>query len=352
MINSDVLSIYNSLQDEESKRIFNAYLNYVFHRDYDCFLTELIDYKKEFRNDRWSKYKKDINLENPKIVIWGAGNDGIRTYKLLRNLHENIVCFADNDKNKHGQMLTEGKLIYSIDDVFKLYPDAVQVLASRKYCSDLYEQLILYGFERNLIYYPPYRRMTGSTGKQYFDCPELQPVENEVFIDAGSYDGMSAVQFSEWCNGNYKKIISFDPDYKCEIRIRENVCKYGLHNVEFIPCGLSSTTKELRFNSTGLAGAAINAIGEDVIRVTSVDEVLKGEKATYIKMDIEGSEYEALKGCKATIQRYHPRLAICIYHKPLDFLEIPRLILSMTNDYRFYIRHYTCCEWETVLYAI
>ena len=51
----DVIEIYNKLQDEESKRIFDSYWNYVFHRNYDYFLDELIDYKKEFRNDRWNK---------------------------------------------------------------------------------------------------------------------------------------------------------------------------------------------------------------------------------------------------------------------------------------------------------
>jgi hypothetical protein len=48
-----------------------------------------------------------------------------------------------------------------------------------------------------------------------------------------------------------------------------------------------------------------------------------------------------------------PRLAICIYHKPDDALAIPEAILSISENYVFYIRHHV--PWvgnETVLYAI
>lgn len=352
MYRDDVSEIYDKLQDDESKRIFDAYYNNVFQRNYDMFLDELIDYKKGYKNTRWQKFKDDLSVKKPKVVIWGAGHDGIRTYKLLKSLNENIVCFADNDLKKQGVELIDNIRVFSIDDVYSLYSDAIQVLATRNYCHNLYEQLLIYGFQRKLIYYPPYRRMTGSVGKQYFDCPEILPTEDEVFVDAGSYDGMTAVQFSDWCGGTYRKIYSFDPDIKCKTRIQNNIVKYGLHDVEFIPCGLSDKTKEQRFNSTGMAGAAVSDIGNETIKVTSIDETLNGDKATFIKMDIEGSEYEALLGAKQTIEKYHPRLAICIYHKPLDFIEIPQLILSISKDYRFYIRHYTCCEWETVLYAL
>ena len=69
-------------------------------------------------------------------------------------------------------------------------------------------------------------------------------------------------------------------------------------------------------------------------------------------MDIEGSELEALKGAAETIKKWRPKLAISIYHKYEDIIEIPEYILSIVPDYSFYIRHYSSDIWETVLYAI
>ncbi len=77
-----------------------------------------------------------------------------------------------------------------------------------------------------------------------------------------------------------------------------------------------------------------------------------GERATFIKLDVEGAELETLKGAERTIKEYKPRLAISIYHKPSDIYEIPELLMEYRSDYKFYIRHYTSYVWETVLYAI
>ena len=69
-------------------------------------------------------------------------------------------------------------------------------------------------------------------------------------------------------------------------------------------------------------------------------------------MDIEGTEMEALKGAEYIIKKYKPKLAISIYHKPEDIVEIPKYILNINPDYKLYLRHYSDNAGETVLYAI
>ena len=69
-------------------------------------------------------------------------------------------------------------------------------------------------------------------------------------------------------------------------------------------------------------------------------------------MDIEGAEKEALLGARQHIVNERPQLLISSYHIPEDIFQIPLLINDMRDDYKFYIRHYTNCMWETVLYAI
>lgn len=75
------------------------------------------------------------------------------------------------------------------------------------------------------------------------------------------------------------------------------------------------------------------------------------DNVTFIKMDIEGAEMEALEGAQKTIERCKPKLAISIYHKEDDLWEIPYYILKKYPWYKIYIRHYALTTNETVMYA-
>lgn len=72
----------------------------------------------------------------------------------------------------------------------------------------------------------------------------------------------------------------------------------------------------------------------------------------FVKMDIEGSELEALKGMSRTICACKPKLAICMYHKPEDMWEIPMYLKKLVPEYRLFVRHYSNSDLETVLYAV
>ena len=97
--------------------------------------------------------------------------------------------------------------------------------------------------------------------------------------------------------------------------------------------------------------SCVDEYGADEIKVVTIDGIVK-EKVTFIKMDIEGSELKALHGAEQKIKKYKPKLAICIYHKVEDIIDIPSYIHSLVPEYKFYIRHYSFGQAETVLYAI
>ena len=83
-----------------------------------------------------------------------------------------------------------------------------------------------------------------------------------------------------------------------------------------------------------------------------MDDTCK-EKVDYIKMDIEGMEMEALKGATETLRLYKPALAVSVYHKIEDIVEIPQFILNLGLDYKLYLRHYWNCNGtDSILFAI
>lgn len=193
------------------------------------------------------------------------------------------------------------------------------------------------------------------TGTQYFDIWE--PRQGEIFIDCGAYDGDTIRDFVEWTNHEYEGIYSFEPSDSNYARCKQYVEEKNIENCVLIKKGTWSETTTLKFSSymfdTGDHVVTDASLGEDVVVVeaTSIDEVLSGKKATFIKMDVEGSEMQSLKGARETIMNYAPRLAIAVYHKPEDLFDIPLYILSLNSNYRFKLRHYSSCSCETVLYA-
>lgn len=195
----------------------------------------------------------------------------------------------------------------------------------------------------------------GGIGKQYFDV--FEPCQDEIVVDCGAFDGKTEQDIAEWTNYNYKKIYAFEPNeanvQKCRLFYRDN----ELQNIELIPKGTWSKDSVLSFSAEqdeNDAGGGITTDGnnESKVFVTTIDNVVGDDKVTFIKMDVEGAELESLKGAAKTIKRNAPKLAICIYHKTEDLWTIPKYILELDVNYRFYIRHYTSIAWETVLYAV
>lgn len=189
---------------------------------------------------------------------------------------------------------------------------------------------------------------------QYFPKDEIVPIEkNEIFIDAGGYNGETSFRFAKWVKDDYSKIYIMEPDKLMAEVIEEYVKIKKLKNVVLINKGVYSSEKEIAFHRDFLSGSScIQLDGEESIQTISIDRMLAGKKATYIKMDIEGAEREALLGADQTIRMYKPKLAISIYHQEDDLWKIPYYIKEKYPWYKLYMRHYTPITTETVLYAV
>lgn len=183
---------------------------------------------------------------------------------------------------------------------------------------------------------------------QYIE--EFMKYENEVFVDAGGYDGDTTEEFINRYP-NYKKVYLFEPSYKNLVAAKQRLS--GRRDIDFRAVGLSDANGTLHFNAgAGSASAVTTDKAGDSISVVTLDEELRNEPITFIKMDLEGWEMNALRGAAQTIKINKPKLAIAVYHAAKDFREIPQYLLSLNPNYQLFLRHYTQGWSETVMFFL
>lgn len=186
---------------------------------------------------------------------------------------------------------------------------------------------------------------------QYFVKDIVCLTEHEVFIDCGAFDGDTLRAFLNACHNRYQSIVCFEPVEEFHRRLKK---RSNGKNVTALRAGAYKTSTTLQFNAEGGKGSSITAASGHTVSVPvlAIDDVPECREATFIKMDIEGSELSALQGARQTIVRNKPKLAICIYHHNRDFIDIPKWIHNLVPEYQLYVRHHSFSINETVLYAI
>jgi FkbM family methyltransferase len=191
-------------------------------------------------------------------------------------------------------------------------------------------------------------------GLQYLahDIPEDKDFSR--FIDCGGYDGDTFRQLAD--HTEIDTLAAFEPQAAMYRKYAATIASHPKppRQTYLFPCGVHSETTQLRFaaNADAQSAARVSNEGDQLIQCVAIDEALQGFRPTFIKMDIEGAEIDALHGAQKTIESVGPALAICVYHRFSDLWEIPCLIYSMRPDYRYYLRNYNYLGLETVLYAL
>jgi FkbM family methyltransferase len=194
-----------------------------------------------------------------------------------------------------------------------------------------------------------------SDGKHTYFPPDLAtPRNDEVFVDCGSFDGDSLSSFATHWNGRFRHAFAFEADPANRAALASNIDKMGLaERTTIMPYAVGNLTGPVSFACNGTAGSHVSSSGgASTVEARKLDDVQWPFPPTYIKMDIESAEPEALIGAQQLLRRYHPILAICTYHRSEHLWQIPNLIHSISTDYRIFIRRYAEECWEGVCYAI
>lgn len=153
------------------------------------------------------------------------------------------------------------------------------------------------------------------------------------FIDAGAFIGDTALILNQY---KPRRIYSFEPSKINYQLMQKTLTLNKTSNVVSVPLALGSQESVSSMFSWQNASFLTEKGNQEVI-VTTIDKFQQQNNLNVglIKMDIEGSEYDAIKGAEKTIKEQKPVLIVSLYHRGKDFFEIPKMLKEWVPSYKF-----------------
>ncbi len=350
--------------------------------------------------EKWEQIIENIELPRPdqKVYIWGAGNTSVLNHQgmLREKLYQELRVVAFVDSKLAGKVINDFPVLHpnvldkfhaaelfvlisttnrcvffeienmcrkkgisccSLDSVIlklrnEKFLQAVNLLdpGSRV----IYNKLIEY----RSSFHEDYRDIFA--GESYFGIPEFcycRP--NDIIVDCGAYVGESAERYI-WKMNRFTKYTAIEPDIqnytamqKRFRRLREE-WNFTEEKLVAIHCGVDEVTSMMSLDRRvdGLGSIAISRekIDDMMVQYWALDDLMP-DGFSFIKADIESYEYRMLLGTQKNVRKYHPRMAVCIYHSMVDMFSIPLLIHKIEPSYQLAVRHHSYCYEDTILYA-
>lgn len=170
-----------------------------------------------------------------------------------------------------------------------------------------------------------------------FDCKKKNP----LIIDCGANIGLSVLYFKKLFPSS--KVIAFEPDPKIFEILDYNIKAFDLENVALYNTALWNEEKELDFNAEGADGGRLSDkdnAPDNLVKIKALKlSKFLDRTVDFLKIDIEGAEYEVLKECETALRNvdklfveYH---SFCNQEQHLD--EI--LLILKRSGFRYNIQH-------------
>lgn len=307
-------------------RDFEELIKFIRQYDFQGIREAVIRNLKYFSVNNYPLYRSSVNFLN-EHKLWGTYYPEMEDYEL-----------ADN----RAHAFTE-----HLEDFEWIYHNLRDNRSKKILVNILYYWLMSDPGKIEQIY--------DRTFSQYFDLDLVKCSKDEVFVDIGGYTGDTLASYARTFGKNtYKRlycyeIVPADIEY-----IEENIKRLQLDNVVLRKKGASSKSGTMYLTDNVLSSVShLSESGSIAVPIVKIDDDIE-EDVTFIKMDIEGAEEDALLGCLEKIRKNHPKLALSVYHNHKDMWKLPKIIHDVDPSYKFYLRYYgsTILPTEYILYAI
>lgn len=256
-----------------------------------------------------------------------------------------------------GELDVEKKNLEEIDKRVTMLKENVNNLYEMyKSLEDYRSKKVFYAILKNWLYYDikSLNQAFDSLYYPYFDLDIIPDPKNAIFVDLGAYIGDTIFNFLETYGiDSYQKIYAYEMTKDSFNSLQKNVEEYP--NIITKQIGVSNFIGKgsILENKTSNQANLLVSNEKGDISITTLDEDIK-EQIDILKMDIEGSELEALEGAINHIKNEKPKLLISIYHGYPDFIRIWKWVQNLNLNYHFYLRYYgtSLFPTEIVLFAI
>jgi FkbM family methyltransferase len=349
---------------------------------------------------------------NNRVVLFGSGNLGRRAAGALQGIGVRPLAFSDNNRERWGTHVDGIEVLppiraaelYGTDSVFlvtiwnefhwfhetaqqlreygcdqvapytslhwrfseiflpcllndlphKLYKESESVLAAENIWSDFESRAI---FNAN-IRLRARGELDGLPGRPtentYLPTEILSLSDHDRFLDCGATSGEMTQDLIRKRGDHFGLFYALEADNVSFPKLeayRNSLPEPLQAKLRLINFAVGAAREVVHFAHSGQTGSKISAEGLPV-ECFPIDELFEDTPLTFIKMDIEGAEYDALRGAAKVIRRDQPILAICVYHTQNDIWRIPLLVREMLPEHRLYLRAYEGDGFQTVMYAV
>jgi FkbM family methyltransferase len=292
----------------------------------------------------------EIKENSVAVITVGKSEYHAEIFNCLRDLgFKNIILASDiYEYHLHhaAREIRERKLDYYLDK-------KEQILSCLDIFSDDLSREVFTLFIQTHLLRKPIHIPSRDLSEQYFPKDINLSKGYSRFINCGAYNGDTILQLNT-LRGKIDSVVCFEPDSENFALLVRYLCvkhKEIAEEIIAFPCGVFSCETQLRFTGGEKINSVISDQGSSIIQCVALDHVIPDFKPTFISMDVEGAECEALKGAEALIKSSKPDLAICVYHSPNHIWDIPFYLEGLHLGYKYYLRNYTSFVAETVLYA-
>jgi FkbM family methyltransferase len=287
------------------------------------------------------------------VTIWRAG--GTHRLAQARRQYEDLGC---------SRVVSFAPLYWKYSDTFlpyycldlphRILPDADEIRQAFHLWADERSRQEFVDQLRWRLHLDFDRLTSPVSEEQYFPTTLLSLQPDEVFVDCGAFDGDTIKSIVARRGSDFGRIIALEPDPISFEKMRgycSTLPAAAREKIDLWQVAAGRRRETLRFETTGTAASKVGS-GTLEVQAIPLDELLAGQAPTFIKMDIEGAELDALTGSRDTIAHHAPVLAICVYHVQDHLWRIPLFIRSLCEDYRLFLRPHNEECWDLVCYAV